>query len=148
MTSIEILEIEPKVSCVSARTDLNGLRVRLSPKHAAIYLIDEGKKRHIPNPQVYNALFANWEGVVGDLNINAIPDGSKIPETAILFRCVDSPKVFLLDGVAPNQVKRHITAPHVMDHYNFDWNKIHVWNVPLAAIVYPDGTPINNPPGV
>jgi hypothetical protein len=126
------------------RTDLNGLRVRL-PGTAPIYLIDLGKKRHIPNPQVYNELFSTWEKLVEDINIDDIPTGDPIPETAILFRCIDSPKVFLLDGVSPNQVKRHIVAPNVMDRYRFNWHHIHVWNVPLSAIGYPDGTPIRNP---
>jgi hypothetical protein len=94
------------------RTDLNGLRVRL-PKHAPIYLVDEGKKRHIPNPQVYNELFKDWTGVVAD-----------------------------------NQVKRHVASPAVMEHYHFNWDHIHVWNVPLSAIGYPDGTQIRNPPNV
>ena len=71
--------------------------------------------------------------------------GNNIPETAILFKCIDSPKVFLLDGVAPNQSKRWITSPAVMDRYNFDWNKIHVFNVPLSALKFPDGPNIDNP---
>lgn len=126
------------------RNDLNGLRVRL-PGHPAIYLMDLGKKRHIPNPQVFNELFSTWEGVVQDINVDEIPTGDPIPETAILFRVAESPKVFLLDGVAPNQVKRHIVAPAVMDRYTFNWHHIHVWNVPLSAIGYEDGTPIKNP---
>jgi len=126
------------------RNDLNGLRVRL-PGAAPIYLMDLGKKRHIPNPQVYTELFSTREGEVEDINIDAIPDGDPIPETALLFRCVDTPKVFLLDGVPPNQVKRHIVSPPVMDRYCFNWHHIHVWNVPLQAIGYPDGTPIRNP---
>lgn len=126
------------------RTDLNGLRVRL-PGSAPIYLIDLGKRRHIPNPQVYHQLFSTWDGVFEDLDVDEIQLGDPIPETAVLFRCVDSPKVFLLDGNSPNQVKRHVVAPAVMDRYKLDWRKVQVWNVPLSAIVYPDGPPIRNP---
>jgi hypothetical protein len=133
------------------RKDLNGLRVRL-PATAPIYLIDLGKKRHILNPQVYNELFSTGEGVIDDIDVDEITTGELIPRTAILFRCVDpsqseedSCKVFLLDGVQPNQVKRHIISPPVMDRYKFNWDHIHIWNVPLAAIKYPDGSPITNP---
>jgi hypothetical protein len=126
------------------RKDLNGLRVRL-PLSAPIYLIDLGKRRHIPNPQVYNQLFSTWEGVIDDIDVDEIQLGDPIPETALLFRCADSPKVFLLDGNPPNQVKRHVVAPAVMDRYKFDWAKVQGWNVPLSAIAYPDGDPIKNP---
>lgn len=127
------------------RNDLNGVRVRL-PGTSPIYLVDLGKKRHIPNPQVYNTLFADWNNIAVDANIDAITTGDSIPETAMLFRCYDSPKVFLLDGKSPNQVKRHIVSPAVMDHYNFNWKQIQVWNVPLNVIGIPDGPLIKNPP--
>lgn len=126
------------------RKDLNGLRVRL-PGTPAIYLIDLGKKRHIPNPQVYNELFTTWDGVIDDIDIDDITIGDPIPITAILFRCFDNPKVFLLDGNSPAQIKRHVVAPDVMDRYKFNWGRVHVWNVPLSGIVYPDGPPITNP---
>ena len=123
------------------RNDLNGLRVQL-PGQAAIYLMDKGKKRHIPNPQVYNELFKSWDGVVQDINVNDIPTGEQIPETGLLFRNSGSPKVYLLDGVSPNQVRRHIAAPNVMDRYHFNWGRIHV--LP-DAITFPDGDQIRNP---
>jgi len=126
------------------RTDLNGLRLRL-PGAAPIYLIDLGKRRHIPNPEVYNQIFSTWKGVFDDIDIDEIPLAEPIPETAILFRCFDNPKVFFLDGNPPNYEMRHIVAPAVMDRYKFDWGKIHVWNVPLDAIGYPHGDPIRNP---
>lgn len=127
------------------RTDLNGLRVQL-PGTSPIYIVDLGKKRHIPNPQVYDELFTDWKGIAQDVNIDGITTGDPIPDTAILFRCYDSPKIFLLDGNSPNYVKRHIASPAVMDHYNFNWNKVHVFNVQLNIIAIPDGAPIRNPP--
>lgn len=129
------------------RVDIRGLRVQL-PGNTAIYLIDTtGKKRHIPNPQVYNAIFKNWEGIIQDLDVNDIENGPPLSANAILFKCIDSPNVYLLDsGATPSSyVKRHIANPAVMDRWNFDWNKVHVWNVPLSSIGYPDGSPITNP---
>lgn len=126
------------------RNDLDGLRIKL-PGAPAVYLMDEGKKRHIPNPVVYNEIFKDWENIIEDLNIDLIETGEPLPETVFLFRCYNSPKVFLVDGIPPNQVKRHIVSPAVMDRYNFDWRKIHIFNVPLDMIALPDGNPIKNP---
>ena len=134
-----------RVMPTTVRNDLNGVRVRLPGTHP-IYLIDLGKKRHIPNPEVYNELFADWKNVAVDANIDSITTGDPIPKTAMLFRCFDSPKVFLLDGEKPNQTKRHMVSPAVMGHYNFAWSRIHVWNVPLDVLGIPDGPPIKNPP--
>jgi hypothetical protein len=126
------------------RTDINGLRLKV-PLADPTYLLDMGKIRWIPNPAVYNQLFRDWNGIVQDIDTKEIDEGDPIPVTAILFRCIDSPKVFLLDGVSPHQTKRWITSPAVMDRYNFDWNKIQVFNVPLDAIKYPNGPDIENP---
>ena len=128
------------------RPDLNGVKLQL-PGSAPIYLVDNGVRRWIPNPQVFNALFRDWNGVCQDPDIPEIQRGPDIPATAILFRCFDSPKVFLLDHNTQNQnVKRWITSPAVMDHYNFSWTQIHIWNVPLNTIGIPDGSNISNPP--
>lgn len=127
------------------REDLNGLRIRL-PGTSPIYLVDMGKKRHIPNPVVYNELFSTWDGVIEDLDVDEVETADPIPETAILFRLVESPKVYLLDGKPGHYTKRHIVNPAVMDHYRFNWNRIHVWNVPLDVLNIPDGPPITNPP--
>lgn len=124
------------------RTDLNGLRVRL-PGSPPIYLIDLGKRRHIPNPQVYDRLFTTWAGVIDDIDIDEIWLGDPIPETAMLFACSDSPKVFLLDGIPPKQVKRHVFDPATMERYKFRWPQ--PWNSPLNSIGWPDGPPIKNP---
>jgi hypothetical protein len=126
------------------RLDIRGLRVRL-PGSAPVYLIDLGKKRHIPDPNVYNELFSTWDGIIDDLDVDDIAVGEPIPETAILFRCSDSPKVFLLDGIPPHQTKRHIASPAVMDRYKFNWARVHLWTAPLSAIGYPDGPEITNP---
>ena len=126
------------------RNDLNGLRVQL-PGNPAIYLIDNGRKRHIPSPPVYNQLFSTWAGVIQDIDVNDIELGEAIPNTAILFRCSNSPAVFLLDGNSPHQIKRHIASPAVMDRYSFDWNKIHVFNVNVDDLSWPNGPQITNP---
>lgn len=125
----------------SNRKDLDGLRFRM-PGSDPVFLIDRGEKRHIPNPEVYRELFRDWRFIHLDIDIDEITTGTPIPENSFLFKCVDSPKVFLLDGTPPNQVKRHIVSPAVMERFQFNWDRIHRFNVPVDMIGIPDGDPI------
>jgi hypothetical protein len=126
------------------RKDLNGLIVK-KPKSSKMYLIDLGKKRLI-SPEVFNALFERDLKIYEDLDIPFIKDGRPIPEESFMFRCQDSPKIFLVDGTEPDRVKRHIVNPAVMERYGFNWQRVQVFNVPLDGIGWPDGPPITNPP--
>ncbi len=119
---------------MALRTDLDGLRIRM-PGTDAVYMVDQGKKRHIADQFVYNQLFRNWDNIHLDLDVQAIDKGPDLTHSAILFKCIDSPKVFLLDG----NLKRWIRSPAVMDRFQFNWSTIHVWNAPLSAIGYGDG---------
>ena len=102
------------------RNDLNGMRLRL-PNKPEIYLMDEGKRRWIPDPPTYNGLFRDWNGVFPDIDIDEIDLGTQITHGALLIRGLASPKVYLFD----QNKKRHVTSPAVMDKYYFDWGKIH-----------------------
>ena len=112
---------------MALRLDLNGYRIQV-PGQPAIWLIDEGKKRHIPNPATFNALFRNWEGIVQDINAVDIEDGPAIMNGAILAQAEGDAAVYLVDvhhsvGNVPSDLvkKRHITSPTRMDQYNFRW---------------------------
>jgi len=120
------------------RIDLDGLRMR-KPGEDAVYLIDQGKKRHIPNPQVYNQLFRTWENIHLDIDIDDIDTGSAIAENALLFKCSDSPKVFLRE----NLTMRWITSPAVMERFQFSWEKITHWNSPSNSLGYSQGPDIS-----
>jgi hypothetical protein len=115
---------------MALRKDLDGLRVQL-PGNPAIYLIDAGKKRHIPDPTTYNNLFRNWDGIVQDVAINTIDTGTPISHGAVLAQAYGDAAVYLVDG----GVKRHIGSPATMDRYNFAWNKIqHVAPILISSI--------------
>jgi len=47
-----------------------------------IYIIEAGKRRHIPNPATFNAMGLDWNAVfkVDDVSLNSIPLGSPIPK--------------------------------------------------------------------
>jgi hypothetical protein len=114
------LGIKPESLC-TPRPDLNGLRVK-SPTEAKIYLIDGGCRRWIPNPETYNNLFRDWNGVVIDIDINEIPEAAPISEGAILSKGSNSPAVFLVD----RGIKRWVTSPAAMDKYYFNWGRVYV----------------------
>jgi len=121
------------------RDDLDGKRVK-APNKPEVFLIDRGKKRLIPNQQVYLNLFKDWEGII-ETNIDAIDTGDPIPGTAILFKYTDSPIVFLSDHVGSNPVKRPINE-RAMDQWQLNRNKIQEKPRPLGEITLPDGPPI------
>lgn len=101
------------------RTDLNGLRLQ-GPRGGKVYLIDRGYRRHIPNPETYAKLFANWNGIITDLNVDAIPEGTPISNGAILAQGIGRGEVYLVDG----GTKRYIASPAVFNKYHFNWNTI------------------------
>jgi hypothetical protein len=126
------------VEDVMKRPDLEGLRVRLAGNDA-VYLIDQGQKRHIHDPTSYGNLFRTWDNIHVDLDVEAIDSGLPIDAGAFLFRCYDSPKVFLYDAGR----KRWIQSPATMDRYQFNWDRIQVFHIPLKDIAWPDGPVIS-----
>ncbi len=107
------------------RPDLSGLRVKLpgnaTPQQQAIYLMDpDGYRRHIPNPTTYTNLFRSWDGIVIDIDIDEIAEGSPLTDGAILARADQTAAVYLVS----NEEKRWITSVPVMDKYFFDWDKV------------------------
>jgi hypothetical protein len=118
--------ITPQV--VSPRPDLAGLRVKL-PNEPAIYLIDpDGYRRWIPNPQTYNNLFRDWNGVVIDIDVNEIAAGSPLTDGAVLVIGIGTAPVYLVS----NGIKRWITSPATMDKYYFNWQT--VFQIPHVVV--------------
>ncbi len=136
------------------RNDLNGIRIKL-PGTGPVYLIDMGKKRLIPNVKVYDRIFADWNNIYCDININDIITGDPIPEYAEILKEISEGKLFLLDGKKFNYknvrnilsgsrdsfegyrnealraeaTRRPIRGKAVFDHYNFNENKIENYNI-------------------
>lgn len=119
------------------RPDLNGQRIG-NPTTRAIYLVDGGYRRHIPNPATYDNLFRDWDGVVWDPNFSAIPEGTPLSDGATLARTSGTAPVYLIS----NGVKRWITAPAVMDRYNLSWERVVEVSPPVILDSIPSGTSI------
>ncbi|MGW7363690.1 hypothetical protein ACWGI8_09730 [Streptomyces sp. NPDC054841] len=119
------------------RPDLNGLRIK-DVSGPAIYLILDGKRRHIPNPETYNNLFRDWNGIQHVVDAAAIDNGGPLSDGAFLGKAPNAPEVYLVS----NGVKRWITSPAAMDKYHFAWNRI-VSISPVALHAIPTGASIS-----
>jgi hypothetical protein len=119
------------------RPDCNGLRIQ-KPGESAIYLVDRGQKRHIPDPDTFNNLFKNWSHVEDLYTFDLIETGIPMPTGAILAAAIGSGTVYLLDW----NCKRHVTGPSVMKKYNFSWDRVYKLP-PLTLANIPLGEPIS-----
>jgi hypothetical protein len=82
------------------RPDLNGYRIR--HPNGTVYLILDGTRRHIPNPDTYNNLFRDWSGIIIDIDIDDVNQGSALTIGAVLARPINGSSVYLVS----NGVKR------------------------------------------
>ena len=116
-----------------ARPDLAGQRLQ-KPGNPAIWLIDcDGLKRWIPDPDTYNNLFRDWNGIVQDTELDNITPGHPISHGALLAKDPNTAPVWLVDHDL--HVKRWVSSPAAMDQFHFNWDKIQqVSNFVLDAI--------------
>jgi hypothetical protein len=121
---------------MTIRRDLDGLRLQ-TPGDAAIYMIDQGRRRHISDPNTYNSLYRDWVTRVIDIDVNEIDGGEEIASGTNLIQGYGNAAVYLLDGGR----KRWIENSATMDRYDFDWRKI--IHVPMSVI-----DALQNGPGI
>jgi len=126
------------IAAETLRPDLNGLRIK-SPSSATVYLIDEGRRRAIPNPETYYNLFRDWNKIVVDINVNSITSGPRISNGAILAKSHHGKAVYLID----NGVKRWIRSRQAMDKYYFSWKQIRAVDKILLDFIPNGGTLLN-----
>jgi hypothetical protein len=96
-----------------------GRRVR-TPGTAAIYLVMEGKRRHVPDPETYFNLFDSWADVEDTHDADDLPLGDPLGRGARLVQAGVPGRVYL----DSNDVFRWITSPDVFNRYRFSWGKI------------------------
>lgn len=102
---------------------------------AAIYLIDEGKRRHIEELATFNEVFKDIPNIHSILEKNDIPEGNPIISGSVLVTAIDSDPVYLIDkydGSNKKWKKRHIQSLAIFHKYQFNQNHIQV--VPQAIL--------------
>ena len=111
-----------------------------SPVNAAVYLVLDGCKMHVPNPSTYNNLFNSWDCVEENSLADAVcicPDGA-LSDGAILAVQNGGGAVYLVS----NGEKRHITSPATFENFCFDWAKIASVVQAILLDSIPTGLPI------
>jgi hypothetical protein len=101
------------------RPDLTGRRLK-RPDHPAVYMVDMGYKRLIPDPVTYNNLFVDWTSVATDIELDELPDGPFLSAGAMLVRAAGSEQVFMVD----RGTKRPIAGEAAMTLHGFNARKI------------------------
>ncbi|MFD0764333.1 hypothetical protein ACFQZI_05680 [Mucilaginibacter lutimaris] len=82
-----------------------------------VYIIIDKKAHLIPNPETYNQLFKNWNGIQ-EVNSNSVLIGEPITDRAYLASATE--RVYFVS----NGVKRWIMSPIAFNNFNFSWDKI------------------------
>ena len=120
----------------SLRPELNGVRARTQGEEE-LYLIDEGRKRLIPNRETYNTLFMDWGGIVQNLRLDEIESGPPVSSGAVLAQAEGQNAVWLIDNGLKRRVDGH---PETMDKYRFKWPPAKL--PPIALECIPSGNPL------
>ncbi|OAL51540.1 hypothetical protein IQ07DRAFT_598401 [Pyrenochaeta sp. DS3sAY3a] len=105
----------------------------------AIYLVLDGKLRHVANPAVWEALFGTGEWkfqVVPQALVDNFSKGAAIDQTTPLIKG-DGDPVYLID----EKKKRWISSPDVFNRYGFSWDTIK--SVGSVSDLIPSGPNIN-----
>ena len=98
---------------------LNGLLLQL-PGAAPVYLVLNGFRRWVPNPQTFQNLFASGATIVSDIGIGSVSEGAALTTGAVLAKGQGSAPVYLVS----NGVKMWIPNPDIFARYQFNGAKI------------------------
>jgi hypothetical protein len=109
--------------------------------NGAIYLILDGKARHIPDPATFSAVIRGGTATPAirsfDLSTSGGPlcVGLPLMSGAQMIRDDSNGAVYLMDKEASGRiVKRHVTSPGQMDRYHFTWDVVHMTHATAEAI--------------
>lgn len=93
-----------------------------------IYLVDNGKKRHIVTPlaALTNGLNLNYAHPVSSAEIALLENGASVNvKEGTLLKTNSSPSVYIIDDTTTGQVKRHISSASAMDAFGLKSSQIH-----------------------
>jgi hypothetical protein len=88
------------------------------PGFHKVWVIMHGKRRHIPDMNVFNRLFISNPPIISSAEAGMIPEGPVLSADAELISCNGA--IYLKEGI----VIKWITSPQAMTNYSFDWSKI------------------------
>lgn len=89
---------------------------------AEVYWLDSGKKRHLPNPEVFTSLF-KWEEtlLVTPSEVVGYPLGDRVGfRSGSLVKANNQPEVYVITGTT----KRHISNPQTFLDKGYQWGRV------------------------
>jgi hypothetical protein len=119
---------------------LNGVRIKWSGSYA-VYLVDGGLRRLIPDQETYDNIFQSWGGIRcfhWSVAIARVCAGEPIASGSMVVGVVGRPDIYLLDGA----VKRRITSDSAMTSFHLRWPSNGRYLSAEMADAIADGTPI------
>jgi len=102
-------------------THVDGTLVKTASE-PAVYLLENGKKRHITSPEVFNTWF-DWRDIiiVSSSEMNSYATGDVLGfKPGTLVKTSDGPEVY----VVVNNTIRHIVSPEVFMGLDYNWSNI------------------------
>ncbi|TSC90951.1 MAG: peptidase S8 and S53 subtilisin kexin sedolisin [Candidatus Berkelbacteria bacterium Licking1014_96] len=105
----------------SVGSHINGTLIKTAGA-PEVYLLDGGKKRHIPNPEVFNSRY-QWAEIVFISNdeMSNYAVGDRIGfRPGSLARASNQPQVYVITDTT----KRHISSPSVLSLLGYRWERI------------------------
>ncbi|NJM59204.1 MAG: M23 family metallopeptidase [Oscillatoriales cyanobacterium RU_3_3] len=87
-----------------------------------VYLMENGQRRHIPNPETFNAMGLNWGAIqyVSDSDLNAIPLGNPLPSQKVNERPSYTYKESdYLNALYQDTVSNRVSSDYDYAHKNF-----------------------------
>jgi hypothetical protein len=145
--SLNGLQIQPasaRAGSPQPRPELNGQLIR-DARSGAIFWVENGLARHIPNVLTFTRLFRNQINTA--VNPSTVKVGIPLSALSILAKCDQNDAIFLIDRVqADNDTlqglkKRHITSPLVFNQNRFNPNEVR--NIDCSLLnKAPTGIPI------
>jgi hypothetical protein len=105
-----------------ARADLDGCRLR-KPGEAAVWLIFQGLRHHIADPDTYSALFADDRGVVDDVQVGEIALGPELNHGSCLVRAQGGVSIYLVFG-RPRAIRCFIPTLESFNEFGFAMSKV------------------------
>lgn len=89
-----------------------------------IFLIDEGKRRHIEDMVTFQGLFLDHVKPGGVIDIDNVPLGNEIKHGSVLICGGNDEGIFLYDYYNGSWKRRHIASMDVFNSYCFDIKKV------------------------
>ena len=134
-------QVSSDYSIIASKWSFSDRKLVRADGDPKVYLIEDGTKRHIPNPEVFNDQSLDWTDVEDvhpdELLVLAEDDPLSYTEGTLIKG--EGPEVYAIS----NDQKRHVTDPNAFNRLQYNWN--HIVEVDNSELnLYSTGEEIDN----